>query len=202
MPKGFLVIISGPSGSGKSTIVRKLRQRDPSLRYSVSCSTRPPRPSELDGTHYHFLSVPQFRQRARAGELLEWAEVHGNLYGTPRRPIETAVRAGEVILLAIDVKGAETIGRKRRDAVTIFLLPPTLEALKRRLQLRRDTRDALRTRLANARGELAHAKRYRYWVVNDSLPEAVAQIESIIEAERLRSQRHALEGTRLAGLVR
>lgn len=202
MSPGFLVIISGPSGSGKSTICQKLRQRDHSLRYSVSCSTRPPRPSEVDGAHYHFLSVPQFRRKIRSGEFLEWAKVHGNLYGTPKGFIDEQVRSGGVVLLDIDTKGAEDIRRRRRDAVTIFLLPPHMAALKERLRLRRDTHDTMKVRLANARKELGHAKHYHYWVINDSLSTAVEQIEAIITAERLRAGRHTLKGAQLGGLVR
>ncbi len=202
MPNGFLVIISGPSGSGKSTICRKLRQRDSSLKYSISCSTRKRRPSETNGTHYRFTTVPDFRKKIRAGEFLEWAEVHDNLYGTPKRFIEGEIRRGGVVLLDIDIVGAEIIRRKIPDAVTIFLLPPTWESLKERLHLRKDTCDTMQTRLSNARKELRHTKHYTYWVINDSLSTAVKQIEAIVLAERLRADRHTLKGTRLASFIR
>jgi guanylate kinase len=202
MSKGFLVIISGPSGSGKSTICRKLRQRDASLRYSISYSTRKPRPSEIDGTHYNFLSLADFKKKSKNGAMLESAQVHGNYYGTPRAPIEKAIAKGDVVLLDIDTRGAETIRRKRPDAVTIFLLPPTLEALKERLHRRNDTHKTMTTRLANAREELRHTKHYTYWVINDSLSKAVRQIEAIILAERIRSERHGLKGTKLGAMIR
>jgi len=200
MSRGFLLILSGPSGSGKSTICRRLRSRDRTLAYSVSCCTRPPRPSETDGVHYHFMDPAGFMRKARRGELLEWAEVHGNHYGTPRDFVEGQIAAGRVVLLDIDVQGTEKIRRRLRDAVTVFLFPPSMGALRRRLQLRRDTRDSLQTRLDNALGELRRAGCYDYWVVNDSLEAAVRQVEGIIAAERLRPGRHGMRGVRLPGL--
>lgn len=191
MRKGFLVIISGPSGSGKSTVCRSLLRRDRRLRYSVSCCTRDPRPTETDGKDYHFLSAPEFLRKIRDGEFLEWARVHGNYYGTPRRFIEQSVRRGEVVLLDIDVQGAAAIRRKRRDDVTIFLLPPSWSALRRRLHLRRDTKDTMDVRMKNARRELQQARRYGFWVVNDRLDVAVKQVEAIILATRLQSRRAA-----------
>jgi len=193
MRKGFLVIISGPSGSGKSTVCRRLRLGDRALEYSVSCCTRKPRPSEAEGKHYHFLSVPEFRRKIRQGHFLEWAKVHGNYYGTPRGFIEKSIRRGRVALLDIDVQGAAKIRRKRRDAVTIFLLPPSWAVLRRRLELRRDTRDSMAMRMANARAELRQAGRYDYWVVNDKLDEAVRQVEAIILAMKLRADRSSFK---------
>lgn len=189
MPTGFLVIISAPSGAGKSSVCRALRAKDRTLGYSISCSTRAPRPKERDGVHYHFLTVAEFSRRARRGDFLEWANVHGNFYGTPKRFIDREAAGGRVILLDIDVQGAEAIRRRRKDAVTVFILPPSLKTLERRLRLRRDTNDSIRTRLANARLELKKAPRYDYWVVNDRLEKAVDQVASIISAERLRAAR-------------
>lgn len=202
MRKGFLVIISAPSGAGKSSVCRALRKRDRSLRYSVSCTTRPPRPGETEGKHYHFLSRNEFKRRERRGEFLETALVHGNLYGTPRGFIESETLKGRVILLDIDVQGAEAI-RKRRsgtgiDSVTVFILPPSWKILEKRLRLRRDSSDSIKTRLANARGELKKAPRYDYWVVNDRLDKAVEHVAAIIQAERLRAS-HGADG---AGLVK
>lgn len=203
MHEGFLVLISGPSGSGKSTICRKLRQRDRSLGYSISYTTRKRRPSELDGTDYFFVSPTEFRRMEKKGAFLETAIVHGYKYGTPRGPIDHAVRSGEVILMDIDVIGAETIRRKRGNrGVTVFLLPPTWNTLEERLRNRKDTQDSMRTRLSNARKEFKHTKHYTYWVINDSLNTAVKQIEAIILAERLKPARHALKGTKLARVVR
>ena len=200
MPRGFLLILSGPSGSGKSTLCRRLRDRDRSLAYSVSFCTRRPRPSETDGVHYRFMAPAAFMRLARGGELLEWAEVHGNYYGTPRDFVERQIAAGRVALLDIDVQGTERIRRRIRDAVTVFLFPPSMGALRRRLQLRRDTQDSLQTRMANALGEMRRAGRYDYWVVNDSVEAAVRQVEGIIAAEKLRPGRHGMRGVRLPGL--
>lgn len=202
MRKGFLVVISAPSGAGKSSVCRALRSRDRDLRYSVSCTTRPPRPGEKDGVHYRFLSPAEFRRRERRGDFLETALVHGNLYGTPRDFIDAETRKGRVILLDIDVQGAAAIRRSRRrtgiDSVTVFILPPSWKTLERRLRLRRDTNDSIKTRLANARGELKEAPRYDYWVVNDRLDKAVDQVAAVITAERLRAA-HGADG---AGLVK
>ena len=202
MSRGFLLILSGPSGSGKSTLCRRLRRRDRTLAYSVSCCTRPPRPSETDGVHYHFMSPDGFLRMARRGELLEWAKVHGNRYGTPRDFVERRIAAGRVVLLDIDVQGTGKILRRLRDAVTVFLFPPSMGALRRRLRLRRDTRDSMETRMANALGELRRAGRYGYWVVNGSLEAAVRQVEGIIAAERLRPGRHGMRGVKLPGHTR
>ena len=193
MRAGFLVIISGPSGSGKSTVCRRLRLRDRGLKYSVSCCTREPRPTEVDGRDYHFLPVPEFRRMIGKGQFLEWAKVHGNYYGTPRRFIDAAVRRGEVVLLDIDVQGAAKIRRNTRGAVTIFLFPPSWSALRRRLQLRRDTQDSMAVRMANARGEMRAARHYDFWVVNDKLDMAVRQIEAIIASTKLRAGRPFLK---------
>lgn len=201
MPSGFLLIISAPSGTGKSTVCRKLLERDRSLRYSVSCSTRAPRPGEIDGKHYHFLSVDEFKKRVRQGEFLEWALVHGNHYGTPRRFIERELEAGHTAVLDVDVQGAASIRRRVKAVVTVFLLPPSWESLKERLRARKDARESVETRLANARKELTHAEEYDYLVVNDSLATAVKQVESIIQAERLRPGRHPLSGVGVAELA-
>lgn len=189
MRAGFLFIISSPSGGGKSTILRELRRRDPALLYSVSCTTRPPRDREVHGRHYFFLTVPEFRRRIRRGELLEWALVHGNYYGTPKRFIDEKTAAGRVVLLDLDVQGAAQIRRRRGDAVSLFLLPPSLRELEVRLRRRRDTRGSIATRLKNARRELARAREYDYCVVNDRLEAAVAQAEAVLLAERLRTRR-------------
>ena len=191
MRAGFLFIISSPSGGGKSTILRELLRRDPSLYYSISCTTRPPRAGEEDGRHYFFLPVSEFRRRIRRGELLEWALVHGNYYGTPKRFIDEKTAAGRVVLLDIDVQGAAKIRRRRADAVSLFLRPPSLKELEARLRRRRDTRGSIGTRLKNARRELARAGEYDYCVVNDRLKPAVARAEAIVLAELLRVGRRS-----------
>lgn len=194
MPKGALVVISAPSGTGKSTVCRKLLQRRKDLRYSVSCTTRAPRPGEKNGRHYHFLSADEFKRRIQRHEFLEWAMVHGHYYGTPRHFIEHSLKSGHWAALAIDVQGAAAIRRKIPDSVLIFLLPPSWEELKSRLAGRRDDAQTVATRLANARAELAEAKRYDYIVVNDDLDRAVDQVECIMTAEGLKTSRQEFSG--------
>lgn len=200
MHTGFLLILSAPSGAGKTTVCRRLLGRDKSLRYSVSFTTRSPRAGEVPGRHYHFVSEEEFRRRARGREFLEWALVHGNLYGTPRRFVEEQVRAGRVVIADIDVQGAASVRRRLPEAVTVFLLPPSWARLEERLRRRDGADRSVERRLANARKEMSRAREYLYWVVNDALPAAVEQVEAVIQAERLRSQRQGL-GARLAELV-
>ncbi len=200
MHTGFLLIISAPSGAGKTTVCRRLLARDRSLRYSVSYTTRLPRAGEVPGKHYHFVSEEDFRRRARRGEFLETAVVHGNLYGTPRRFISEQIRGGRVVLGDIDVQGAAAITRRMPEAVTVFLLPPSWARLEDRLRRRDGSGQSVERRLANARLEMSRAREYRYWVVNDALSDAVEQVGSVIEAERLRSERRGLGG-RVAELV-
>lgn len=194
MPKGALVIISAPSGTGKSTVCRKLLLRRKELRYSVSCTTRAPRPGEKHGRHYQFLGAEDFKRRIQRHEFLEWAMVHSQYYGTPRTFIESSIQEGRWVLLAIDVQGAAAIRRKMPDSVLVFLLPPSWEALKERLAGRREDSQSAAIRLANARAELEAAKRYDYVVVNDDLDAAVAQIECIITAESLKTSRREFFG--------
>lgn len=189
MAKGFLVILSAPSGTGKSTICRKLLQRRKDLRYSISCTTREPRPGEKDGKHYFFVDKEEFKRRIQGNEFLEWAIVHDHYYGTPRKHVEESTGEGFSVLLAIDIQGAAAIRRKMPDAVLIFVTPPSIEALKERLAARKDASESVAKRLANARAELAAAKNYDYIVVNDELERAVEQISSILTAESLRTSR-------------
>jgi guanylate kinase len=186
-----LLIISAPSGTGKSTICRLLLQRCGDLRYSVSCTTRPPRPGEKDGCHYFFLTPEEFKRRIRCHEFLEWALVHDYCYGTPRAFIEKTTQEGHDVLLAIDIQGAAAIRRKIASSVLIFVAPPSLESLKERLAARREDSSSASKRLANSRGELAAARNYDYLVVNDDLNKAVSQIESILTAEHLKLGRQA-----------
>src|SRR5579885_768782 len=192
MRKGALVIISAPSGAGKTTICRKLLARRKDLRYSISCTTRAPRPGEKNGKHYFFLTREEFKRKIQRNEFLEWAVVHDEYYGTPRHFIDQQIKAGDDTLLAIDVQGAAAIRRKIPEAVLIFLVPPSMESLKERLAARRDSSDSVAKRLANSRGELTAAKNYDYLVVNDELEKAVDQVEAILTAERLRTSRQEL----------
>ncbi len=186
MPKGTLVILSAPSGTGKSTICRKLLQKRKDLRYSISCTTRQPRPGEKDGKHYFFLTRDEFKRKIRRSEFLEWAVVHDEYYGTPRKYIEETLQGGSSIMLAIDVQGAAAIRRKMPDAVLVFVTPPSLESLRERLAARRDSSESVAKRLANSKDELSAAKHYDYIVVNDDLEKAVEQIEAILTAESLK----------------
>lgn len=184
--EGRAFVISSPSGGGKTTVVRRLRRRMPRLVRSVSVTTRPPRPGERRGREYVFVSAAEFRRLRRLGRLLEWAQVHGAWYGTPRRPIERALRRGRDVILSIDVQGARKIRRRLgRRAVLIFLLPPSLARLRERLRHRRtDSVEAIRRRIAAAKRELACAAWYEHRVVNDRLDDTVERVRAIIKRTR------------------
>ena len=189
MRKGALLIISAPSGAGKTTICRKLLARRKDLKYSVSCTTRMPRPGERNGKHYFFLNREDFKRKIQRGELLEWAMVHDEYYGTPRHFIEEQTKKGLNVIMAIDVQGAMSIRRKHPSAILVFVLPPSMDELKARLAGRRDASEVVAKRLANSRGELAAAKDYDYVVVNDALEKCVDQISCILTAETLKTSR-------------
>lgn len=182
VPKGPLIIISGPSGSGKSTIVsRLLEEEGPRLRLSVSATTRAPRPGEVDGQHYHFWTRERFQREIAAGSFLEWAEVFGNLYGTPKAEVEPYRERGIGVLLEIDVQGAAQVRAACPDAVSIFLKAPSLEVYEERLRRRgTESEEVIRRRVEEARRELAHAGEYDYQVVNDDLERAVRATREII----------------------
>jgi guanylate kinase len=181
------MVLSSPSGGGKTSVCAELLARLPWLKRCVTATTRPPRAGERDGVDYWFLSRPAFEQRLKRGEFFEHAEVHGNLYGTPMREVERSLKAGQSLVLVIDVQGAAQVRRRKKDAVTVFLLPPSLSELKRRLAGRgTDAAEVVRRRLADAGGELARAGEYQYWVVNDRFERAVEQAAAIAVAESLR----------------
>lgn len=186
---GGVIIISAPSGSGKSTVVQRLLNSVPDLQFSVSYTTRRPRPREREGQDYYFVSPARFQRMVRGGEFLEWANVHGNCYGTARSQIAEARRAGTDILLDIDVQGHRSIRRKLRGAISIFLLPPSLEELRRRLARRHaDVPEVIEKRLAAARKEMRFWREYDYAVVNDDLRCAVSSVRAVVEASRLRRE--------------
>ncbi len=180
---GRLIVVSGPSGSGKSTIVSALLDRI-DIDYSVSATTRPPRPGEEDGRHYQFVTVDQFERMIDDGELLEWARYNDNYYGTPRRPIEQAISEGRRILLEIEIQGARQVKESMPDSLMFFLVPPSIEELERRLRTRGDTSDeAIRRRLAIARIEMEEAADlYDYLIVNDEVERATQEIANRIVA--------------------
>jgi len=186
----FAIVISGPSGVGKTTIEEGLVSQDPLLRASVSATTRPPRDQEVSGRDYFFLSREEF-ERMKDHDLVEWAEVHDELYGTPRQFVEDEFRAGRDVILNIDVQGGSRVKKAFPDAVLVFILPPSFEALRERI-LKRSAREPadLGRRLENATKEIDAARDYDYLVVNDDLETAVSQVRAIIEAERCRRERH------------
>jgi guanylate kinase len=191
----FPLVLSAPSGAGKTTLANALRRRNRDVAFSVSATTRPPRPREVDGESYHFVSRDEFLRMRDAGELIEWAEVHGNLYGTPLENVRRAQARGEHLLLDIDVQGARQIKKKYPEAVSIFLLPPSWSELKRRLGGRAtDDGAIIRRRLANARREIQDVIQYDYYIVNSDIQEAVGTLEAIILAERQKISRVTVWG--------
>jgi guanylate kinase len=189
--RGFVLIIASPSGAGKSTLSRLLLQTDKNLTLSVSVTTRQRRPSEVDGIHYHFIDRRRFETMRERGELLEWAEVHGNLYGTPREPVEAALEAGRDYLFDIDVQGTLQVCQAMRDDVaSVFILPPSIPELLERLRRRAEDDDAtIRRRLASAAEEIPHWRDFDYVLVNEDLERSFAGLQAILAAERLKRRR-------------
>jgi len=188
--RGTLFVVSAPSGAGKTTLCREIRLRLPDLAYSVSVTTRPPRPGEMDGVDFRFVGVPEFQAMLARGELAEWATVHGNLYGTRARSLEEALATGRDVLLDIDTQGAAQLRARYSDAVLIFILAPSVKELEQRLRERRSDADVeIERRLVRAREEIALWRRYDYLIVNRDVKEAMEQLESIIMAERCRVAR-------------
>jgi guanylate kinase len=191
-PSGTVLIVAAPSGAGKSSLVSALLERDRSMRLSVSTTTRAPRAGEEDGREYHFVSVEQFKQRLAAGEFLEHAEVFGNFYGTSRRLIEDTLAAGHDVLLEIDWQGAQQVRRHFADAVGIFILPPSYQALKSRLVGRgQDSSEVIERRMHAAKGEIEHAREFEYVIINQDFPVALEQLTAIVAATRLRFRTQA-----------
>ncbi len=189
---GSLFVVAAPSGAGKSTLVNALLARDEAIKLSVSFTTRPPRTGEADGREYHFVSTADFVGIRERGELLEWAEVHGNYYGTSKTRIANQLCAGNDVLLEIDWQGAQQVRRQFSDAVGIFILPPSIEALDARLKKRgQDEPNVITQRLLAAGGEMAHAPEFEYVIINSEFPVALEQLVAIVHATRLRFKSQA-----------
>ena len=184
--RGMMLVLSSPSGAGKSTLARLLLQEEEGVRLSISVTTRPRRPSEVDGVHYHFIDAPRFTTMRERGELLEWAEVHGNLYGTPRAPVEAAMAEGRDVLFDIDWQGTRQLAEAMPDdVVRIFVLPPSMTELRARLERRaEDDSWVIDRRLSAARAEIEHWQEYEYVIVNDDIQRSLGIARKILAAER------------------
>jgi guanylate kinase len=201
--RGLLIILSSPSGAGKTTLARRLLSSDSAVTFSVSATTRAPRPGEVDGREYHFVTRAEFNAMAARGDLLEYAEVFGNLYGSPRAPIEQAIKGGRDTLFDIDWQGGQQIRNSPlgREVVSIFILPPSMKELERRLRSRgQDTADVIAGRMARAMDETSHWAEYDYVLINRDLDETDAQVRRIVDVERLRRERQPWLNSFVRGL--
>jgi len=185
---GSMLMLVAPSGAGKSSLVKALLEKDSTIQLSVSCTTRLPRPGEENGREYHFLSQEEFLKRKEAGDFLEWAEVHGNYYGTSKSWIEAQMQSGKDVLLEIDWQGARQIRKMISDTIWIFILPPSIQALEERLRKRgQDDEKTILSRVSAAKEELSHVSEADYLIVNDMFESALLELSQIISASRLRS---------------
>jgi guanylate kinase len=198
--RGLLFVLSSPSGAGKSTIARKLLAADANLEMSVSATTRPMRPGEVDGKDYHFVDLERFRAIVAAGDFLEWAHVFGHRYGTPKQPVDDILSRGQDVLFDIDWQGAQQLYQQAGgDVVRVFILPPSMEELHRRLSGRAtDAQDVIDARMARAASEIGHWDGYDYVLVNDDVDRCFAEVRTILDAERLKRSRQ----TSLIGFIR
>lgn len=189
--RGILLVLSSPSGAGNTTITRALVKRDRTLKLSVSATTRPPRPGEIEGKHYYFVTPERFAAMVQNGELLEHAQVFGHHYGTPLAPVMRALESGTDIVSDVDWQGTQQMkARMRDDLVSVFILPPSIAALESRLKRRaQDSREVVRARMAKSSDEMSHWAEYDYVVVNRTLEKSIAEVAAILAAERLRRQR-------------
>jgi guanylate kinase len=189
--RGLMLVLSSPSGAGKSTLSRMLLEVDPSVELSVSATTRSQRPAEVNGRDYHFVTPARFDEMVRNDELLEWAEVFGNRYGTPRAPVEAALARGHDVLFDIDWQGTQQLrDRVAKDFVSVFLLPPSIPELERRLTTRaQDSDEVIHGRMAKASDEMSHWAEYDYVLINRDIDETFAQVQAILLAERLKRER-------------
>jgi guanylate kinase len=190
---GALLIVSAPSGAGKTSLVAALLAADPLIKKSVSYTTRAPRPGEENGRHYHFVASDEFARMRAAGELLEWALVHGHHYGTSRAVVDRICEEGKDVLLEIDWQGAAQVRAAKPDAVSVFVLPPSIQSLEERLRGRgQDSSEVIARRVAAARGEIAHVSEFEYVIINDDFSRACVDLQMIVRAERLRASRQLL----------
>jgi guanylate kinase len=189
--RGLMLVLSSPSGAGKTTLSRRLLQTDPAITMSVSATTRAPRPNEIDGSDYFFVSDDEFQRRIKAGDFLEHALVFGNRYGTPRKAVMDALAAGQDVLFDIDWQGTQQLRQQAGDdVVTVFVLPPSKSELERRLRARaQDSEEVVSRRMAKANDEISHWAEYDYILVNDDATRAQTQLETILAAERLKRAR-------------
>jgi len=189
--RGLLLVLSSPSGAGKTTITRRLLERDPRLMLSISVTTRPKRPGEVDGADYYFVAPAEFERMVRGGELLESALVFGHSYGTPKKPVEDALRQGRDVVFDIDWQGTQQLAQNAPDdLVSIFVLPPSIEELAQRLRSRaQDSDEVVASRMAKASDEMSHWAEYKYIIVNREIEESLRDAESILAAERLKRSR-------------
>jgi guanylate kinase len=189
--RGLLFVLSSPSGAGKTTISKKLLAADPEIGLSISATTRPMRPGEVDGKDYHFIDVPKFKDMVANGEFLEWAHVFDNRYGTPRAPVEAMLEAGKDVLFDVDWQGAQQLYQEAGpDVVRVFILPPSMEELERRLRGRgTDSDDVINGRMARAANEISHWDAYDYVLVNDDVESCFDKVCAILKSERMKRRR-------------
>jgi guanylate kinase len=188
---GLLLVLSAPSGAGKTTLARRLVEAHPEARFSISITTREPRSSERDGVDYHFVDALTFQQKIERGEFVEWAEVHGHFYASPQAIVDEALRTGGIAVFDIDVQGGRAIQRKYPEAILVFVLPPTMDELERRLRERgTETEDSIRRRMLAARAEMENGVAlYDYIIINDAVHQAYSELEAVVAAERCRRGR-------------
>jgi guanylate kinase len=200
--RGLMLVLSSPSGAGKSTITREMLTRDSGISMSVSTTTRPKRPGEIDGKDYFFVSKEEFDRMARAGEFLEYATVFDHSYGTPKAPVQKLLKAGRDVLFDVDWQGAQKLRPSApQDVITVFILPPSIEELERRLHTRaQDSDEVVRNRMAKATSEMSHWEAYDYVIVNEDVEESVRRVQAILVAERLKRDRQMGLGDFVRGL--
>jgi guanylate kinase len=189
--RGLMLVLSSPSGAGKTTLARRLRDEEPGIEMSISCTTRERRKGEVDGKHYHFVDRDTFARMRDRGEFLEWAVVFDNYYGTPRQPVERALAEGRDVLFDVDWQGARKLRESAKDdVVAVFILPPTASELEERLKVRaEDTEETVRRRMQGASNEIQHWDEYDYVVINHDVEQSLAALRAILAAERLRASR-------------